>query len=99
MAKYIMSGLEMSGLTCGAYVGFKYGNSTREALLNYSPYCSGVYTNNIKPRFRKNKSEATVQQHEKYFFNTIGCLACISLSWYLNGWILFIPLVAYEFLQ
>ncbi len=88
VAKNLINLFEISGLLSGCYLGYNYGNNLKSKLLNYSPTSLNYYNNNIKNKFGKFP--------EPVFWNLVGGLGGMCVSWYLNGWILFIPIISVD---
>ncbi len=92
MAKYIINCIELGGICSGSFIGYKYGNDIKTKLLTKYPYINSIYTSNkIADKFKNNP-----YIDEKIFFNLIGGLGGIGISWYLYGWVIFIPMSILE---
>jgi hypothetical protein len=88
VAKNLISGFEICGLVSGGYIGYSYGNIIKCSVLKYSPTLNNFYNNNVVNKFGKFP--------EPMFWNLVGGLGGMCTSWYLNGWILFIPIISVD---
>jgi len=88
VAKNLINTFEICGLLSGCYIGYNYGDIIKNNVLNYSPVLNNYYNNNLINKFGKFP--------EPMFWNLVGGLGGSCISWYLNGWILFIPIITVE---
>ena len=88
VAKHLINSFEICGVVSGAYIGYNYGNYIKNNILNYSPSLNYYYNNKIINKFGKFP--------EPMFWNLVGGFSGMCTSWYLNGWILFIPIITVD---
>ena len=86
--KILINSFEIIGLLSGSYIGYNYGNVLKNKLLIYSPMINTYYNTNVIKKFGKFP--------EPMFWKLVGGFSGICISWYLNGWVLFIPIVSVE---
>lgn len=82
----VVSLLEFSGIVCGGYIGYRYGNEIKKSILNQSEWTRNKYESHIKPTIDKNK---LLKEDELY--NVIASLGLGSIAYYYKAWWLLIP--------
>lgn len=88
VATTILTGLKLTGMISGSYVGYRYGDCIKKWCCERSQRINDYHKEYVYYRFKKS------QIRENTIFNMIGCFTGILGGYYI--WPIFIPIMIYQ---